>query len=220
MPGHATQPGREASFLPIPAPHQHPCWGKVRGSRDHCPLALQPLNGRTCIPPAVILTTVLPSGVIKTFIPTTVFLLLLLAQQPVWWDDFLGWLIFHPHPPGHAPKAAGQQEQVYCKRFELAASSLPSGDPWGKCPPSLAASTSSRSCCHASCRLFLEHHRWLTEIPPSPHTLRLCSSPAGSTAGARNSPEEGWENPIAADSTESSASPTGTLPELSNYRPK
>lgn len=38
----------------------------------------------------------------------------------------------------------------------------------------------------------------LTGIPPSPQTLRLCSSAAGSTAGVRNSPDEGWENPIAA----------------------
>lgn len=83
-------------FLLIPVPHQVPCRNKSSGYQDHCPLALQSLNGLTRIPSLVNLVTMLTPGLIKTFIPIAIFLLLLFTQQLGLMRWFLGWLIFHP----------------------------------------------------------------------------------------------------------------------------
>lgn len=197
VPGHATQPGCEASSPPL-----HPTSTHAE-ARSAAPGITAPWHYNHLLAVPCLSCSNSPHNASlwcnKGVYPHRCISVIAarLAASSMGW--FLGMAHIASSPTWHATKAAGQREWVYCKCFELAASSLPSGDPQGKCPLSLAASTSSRSCCHACCRLFLEHQGWLTEIPPSTQTLRLCSSAAGSTAGVRNSPEKGWENPIAAD---------------------
>lgn len=125
-------------FPPTPVPHQLPCRNKSSGYQDHGPQALQSLNGLTCIPSLVSLATMLTLGLIKTFIPTAIFLLWLFTQQL----SLMRWVlrVTHIPPPVHLGRllrrcylASECRFTASISHFMLATLSLPCEDTRGRC---------------------------------------------------------------------------------------